>query len=90
MNNGYFGQMVDKFYPKQLVLKTYDTKFHLLHLDVSIYNVIISTSIGDFDFVIDNCLSLDGDMSGVTFYDVYISQFISFATASSQVSDFNN
>ena len=73
MNNGYFGRMVDKFYPKQFVLKTYDTKFHLLHLGVSIYNVIISTSIGDFDFVIDNCLSLDGDVSCYILWCIYFS-----------------
>ena len=43
----------------------------------------------DFDFEIVNFPFLDGDIPRSTFYEVYISQLIRFARASSYVADFN-
>ena len=43
----------------------------------------------DFDFDIVNFLYLDGDVPRSTSYEVYISQLIRFARASSYVADFN-
>ena len=43
----------------------------------------------DFDFEIVNFQFLDGDLPRSTSYEVYISQLIRFATASSYVADFN-
>ena len=43
----------------------------------------------DFDFEIVNFPFLDGDVPGSTSYEVYISQLIRFARASSHAADFN-
>ena len=54
---------------------------------------IVSTKIydkrDDFDFEIVNFPILDGDVPRSTSYEVYISQLIRFARASSYVTDFN-
>ena len=44
----------------------------------------------DFNFDIVNFPCLDGDVSRLPSYGVYISQLIRFARASSHVTDFNN
>ena len=44
----------------------------------------------DFDFDIVNFIFLDGDVPRRTSYWVYISQIIKFATASSNLNDFNH
>ena len=62
---------------------------------LSISNDIVSTKIydkrDDFDFDIVNYYIpfFDGDVPRSTSYDVYISQLIRFARASSHVADFN-
>ena len=43
----------------------------------------------DFDFEIVNFPFLDGDVPRSTSYEVYISQLIRFAIASSYITDFN-
>ena len=64
-----------------------------MDLNLSISNGTVSTKIydkqDDFDFDIINFPFLDGDVPRCTSYGVYISQFIRFARASSNVSDFN-
>ena len=56
-------------------------------------NDIVSTKLydkrDDFDFEIVNFPFLDGDVPPSTSYDVYISQIIRFARASSYVADLN-
>ena len=58
-----------------------------------ISNGIVSTKFydkrDDFDFVIANFPSLDGDVPRRTSYGIYISQHIRFARAISNLSDFN-
>ena len=62
-----------------------------MHLSIS--NNIVSTKIydkrDDFDFEIVNFPFLDGNVPRSTSYEVYISQLIRFARASSYVHDFN-
>ena len=62
-----------------------------MHLSIS--NDIVSTKNynkrDDFDFEIVNFPFLDGDVPRSTSYEVYISQLIRFARASSIVADFN-
>ena len=64
-----------------------------MDLSLSISNGTVSTKTydkrDDFDFDIVNYPFLDGDVSRRTSYGIYISQLISFARASSNVSDFN-
>ena len=65
----------------------------ILDLHLSTSNDIVSTKIydkrDDFDFEIVNFPFLDGDVPRSTSYEVYISQLIPFARASSYVADFN-
>ena len=62
-----------------------------MHLSIS--NNIVSTKIydkrDDFDFELVNFPFLDGDVPRSTTYEVYNSQLIRFARASSYVIDFN-
>ena len=62
-----------------------------MHLSIS--NDYVSTRIydkrDDFDFEIVNFTILDGDVPRSTSYDVYISQLVLFARASSHIDDFN-
>ena len=56
------------------------------------YGQVVKTSFGvwrrdDFDFDIVNFLFLDGDVPRCTSYDVYLSQLIRIARASSKISD---
>ena len=64
-----------------------------MDLKLCISNGTVSTKIydtrDDFDFDIVNFLFLDGDVPRRTSYGVNISQFIRFARASSNLSDFN-
>ena len=96
INNVYFDNMVSQIYPPVLQLKkanTSDTKAAFLDLHLSISNDFVSTKIydkrDDFDFEIFNFQFLDGDFSRSASYEVYISQLIRFARASSYVTDFN-
>ena len=70
-----------------------DTKAAVLDLHLSISDEIVSTKIyderDDFDFEIVYSPFLDGDVPRSTSYEVYISQLIHFARASSFVADFN-
>ena len=74
-----------------IVLRFTEAAFLDLHLSFS--NDIISTKLYDkravFDLEIVNFPFLDGDVPRSTSYVVYISQLISFARASSHVTDFN-
>ena len=64
-----------------------------MDLQLSISNGFVRTTIydkrDDFDFVIVNFPSLDGDVPRSTSYGVYISQLIRFARVSSHVDDLN-
>ena len=80
--NIYFDQMMDRIYPTELQLNranSSDTEAPFLDLNLCISNGTVSTKIydkrDDFDFDIVNFPFLDGD--------VYISQLIKFARASS-------
>ena len=82
--------MVSQIYPSELQLNkanTSDTEAALLDLHLSISNDIVSNKIydkrDDFYFEIVNFPFLDGDVPCSTSYEVYISQFIRFARASS-------
>ena len=96
IDNIYFEQMVNRIDPAELKLNkanSSDTEAPFLDLNLSISNGTVSTKIydkrDDFDFDIVNFPLLDGDVPRRTSYGVYISQFIRFARASSDVSDFN-
>ena len=96
IDNIYFDQMVDRIYPTELQLNranSSDTEAPFLDLNLCISNGTVSTKIydkrDDFDFDIVNFPFLDGDVPRRTSYGVYISQFIRFARASSNLSDFN-
>ena len=96
IDNIYFDQMVDRIYPTQLQLNranSSDTKAPFLDLNLCISNGTVFTKIydkrDDFDFDIVNFPFLDGDVPRRTSYGVYISQLIRFASASSNLSDFN-
>ena len=87
--------MVSQVYPSELQLKkayTSDAEAAFLDLHLSISNYIVSTKIydkrDDFDFENVNFPFLDGDIPH-SFYGVYISQLVRFASASSHVADFN-
>ena len=93
--------MVHRIYPAELQLKkanASDTEVAFLDLNLSILNEIVSTKIydkrDDFNFDIVNCPFLDGDVprrpSYGVYINIYISQLIRFARASSHVTDFNN
>ena len=91
----YFEQMVNRIYPAELRLNkanSSDTEAPFLDLNLSISYGTVSNKIydkrDDFDFDIDNLPFLDGDVPRCTTYDVYITQLIRFARASSNVSDF--
>ena len=62
-----------------------NTSFLNLHLTIS--DGFVSSKIDDFDF--EKFPFLDGDISHVTSYGVYISQLIWFALVSGHVADFN-
>ena len=86
IDNIYFDQMMDRIYPTELQLNranSSDTEAPFLDLNLCISNGTVSPKIydkrDDFDFDIVNFPFLDGD--------VYISQLIKFARASSN--DFN-
>ena len=87
--------MVDRIYPTKFQLnkeQILPIPRHLfLNLCTSISNGTVSTQIYDKrdDFVIVNFPFLDGDVPRRTSYEVYISQLIRFARASSNLSDFN-
>ena len=72
---------------------TSDTEAAFLALHLSISDDFFSTKFydirDDFDFEIVNFIFLDGDVPRSTSYEVYISQLICFATASSHVTDLN-
>ena len=87
---------MDGIYPTELQLNkanSSETESPFLDLNLCISNGTVSTKIyhkqDDFDFDIVNFPFLDGDVPRRTSYGVYISQFIGFARASSNLSDFN-
>ena len=97
IDNIHFDYMVHSIYPAELQLNkanASDTEAAFLDLNLSIHNDIVSTKIydkrDDFNFDIVNFPFLDGDVPQRPPYGVYISQLISFARASSHVTDFNN
>ena len=92
----YFDQMVDRIYPTELKLNranSSDTKAPFLDLNLCISNGTVPIKIydkrDDFDFDIVNFPFLDGYVPRRTSYRVYISQFIRFVRASSNLNDFN-
>ena len=92
----YFDNMVSQIYHTELQLNkanTSDKEAAVLDLCLSICNDIVSTKIYnkccDFDFEIVNFPFIDGDVPHSTSYEVYISQLIRFARASSYITDFN-
>ena len=94
IDNIYFEHMIDRIYPAELQLNkanSSDIEAQFLDLNLSISNGTVSTKIYDKrdDFDIVNLPILDGDVPRRTSYNMYISQFIRFARASSSVSDFN-
>ena len=96
IDNIYFDQMVDRIYPTELQLNranSSDTEASFLDLKLCISNSTVSTKIydkrDDFDFDIVNFPFQDGDVPWRTSYEVYISQLIRFARASSNLNDFN-
>ena len=96
VDNVYFDNMVSQIYPSEFQLNkanTSDTEAPFLDLHLSISNDIVSTKIydkrDDFGFEIVNFPFLDGDVPRSTSYEVYISQLIRFARASSHFADFN-
>ena len=94
IDNIYFDQMVDRIYPTELQLNratSSDTETpFFFYLNVCISNGTVSTKFNDkrddFDFDIFNYPFLDGDVPRRPSYGVYIR----FASASSQLSDFND
>ena len=96
INNVYFDNMVSQVYPSELQVNkanTSDTEAAFLDLHLSISNDKISTKMSDkrddFDFEIVNFPFLNGDVPRSTSYEVYISQLIRFARASSYITDIN-
>ena len=96
IDNIYFDQMVGRIYPTELQLNrgnSSDTEAHLLDLNLCMYNGTVSTKgydkQDDFDFDSVTFPFLDGDVPRLTSYEIYISQLIRFARASSNLSDFN-
>ena len=86
--------MVGRIYPTELQLNranSSDTEAPFLDLNPCISNGMVSTKIYDKrdDFDLVNFPFLDGDVPRRTSYGVYISQFIRFARASSNLKDFN-
>ena len=88
--------MVNQIYHSELQLNksyTSDTDAAFLELHLLISNDIVSTKIydkrDDFNFEIVNFPFLESVVSRSTSYQVYISQLIRFARASSHVADFN-
>ena len=88
--------MVDRIYPTELQLNranSSDTEAPFLDLNLCISNGTVSTKIydkrDDFDFGMVNFPFLGDDVRRRTSYGVYISQFIRFTGASSNLSDFN-
>ena len=89
--------MIGQIYPTELQLNkadSLDAESPFLNLDLSITNAIVLSKIydkqGDFNFEIVTFLFLDGDLLRSPSYGTYISQLIRFASACSNVSDFNN
>ena len=86
---------MDRIYPTEQLNRanSSDTEAPFLDLNLCIANGTVSTKIydkrADFDFDIVHFPFLDGDVPRHTSYEVYISQLIRFARASSNLSDFN-
>ena len=97
INNVYLDTIVSQIYPSELQLNkanTFDTEAAFLDLHLSISNDIGSTIIYDkreTTYILKLSIShfFDGDVPRTTSYEVYTSQLIRFARASSHVADFN-
>ena len=97
INNVYFDNMISQIYLQRsyliTLINTSDTEAAFLDLHLLISDDIVSTKIydkrDDFDFEIVNFPFLDGDVPRSTSYEVYISQLIRSARASSHVAVFN-
>ena len=92
IDNIYFDQMVDRIYPTELQLNranSSDTEAPFLDLNLCISNGTVSTKIydkrDDFDFDIVNFPFLGGNVPRHTSYGLYISKFIRFARAFSNL-----
>ena len=76
------------------VIVVFPDHTHLLFLNLSIINRIVSSKIydkrNDFNFEIVNFPFIDGDVPRSPSYGVYISLLIRFARGCSNVEDFNN
>ena len=72
---------------------TSDTVYSFSHLHLLILDGFVSSQIydkrNDFDFDIVRLSFLDGDITRITSYDVYISQLICFVRGSSYLTNFN-
>ena len=96
-DNNFFDSMINHIYPSELQLNqanVSDTEASFfLDLHSSIPDGFVKTKIfdkrDDFDFDVVIFPFLDGDVPRSTSYDVYISQLIRFARASSHVNDLN-
>ena len=97
IDNIYFDQMVDRIYPTELQLNranSSDTEAPFLDLNLCISNGTVSTKIydkrDDFDFdIVKFPFSGWRCPPAYLIWGIYISQFIRFARASSNLSDFN-
>ena len=95
IDNDFFDSIVNRIYPSELQLNktnVSDAEASFLDLHSSISDGFVKTKIydkrDDFEFVILNFPSLDGDVPRSASYGVYISQLIRFAPVSSHVDDF--
>ena len=96
IDNIYFEHILDRIYRAEFQLNkanSSDTEALVLDLHLSISNGTVSTKIydkwDDFDFLIVNFPFPDSDVPLFTSHGVYLSQLIRFASASSNVNDFN-
>ena len=93
IDNVYFDTMISQIYPSELQLNkanTSDTESAFLTCICQFLILLfLPTSMINFDFEIVIFPFIDGDVPLSTSYEVYISQLIRFARASSHVADFN-
>ena len=93
MDNVYFDTMISQIYPSELQLNEANISDTESAFKTCICQFLIilflPKSMINFDFEIVIFPFLDGDVPLSTSYEVYISQLIRFARASSHVADFN-
>ena len=93
INNVYFDTMISQIYPSELQRNKANTSDTESAFKTCICQFLIilflPKSMINFDFEIVIFPFLDGDVPLSTSYEVYISQLVRFARASSHVTDFN-